>query len=245
MRLLHFALMAVATLAISAMVLPVSADCDHRSAASLNKLKIRWRTLTIFTPEESTASKTDAVTVKRSEWADQPMIVYIPTDDPKDSITRKLESVVFVNEKLAIGAKFFDTIKVSRLDALEDLVLNDYAVVTPRVLLLKRDYTVHTALRGKQITASKILKAMHSLVRAEYVNDFNKMVRGYAKLLDELDLLASKKAAIDKTRRRLEDKPNAAKAKTLDREEEAYDEAMEDLAEREEKLLELRRKDAA
>ena len=93
--------------------------------------------------------------------------------------------------------------------------------------------------------ASKILKAMQSLVRAEYVNDFDKMVRGYAKLLDELDLLASKKATLDKTRRRLEDRPNAAKAKTLDREEEAYDEAMEDLAEREEKLLELRRKDAS
>ena len=57
MRLLHFALMAVATLAISAMIFtmvrPASADCDHRSAASLNKLKIRWRTLTIFTPVEA------------------------------------------------------------------------------------------------------------------------------------------------------------------------------------------------
>lgn len=245
MRLLRFVLVVAAAFAISPMVRPVQADCDHRSAASQDKTRIKWRVLTIFTPDESTTAKTGAVTVKRSEWADEPMMVYIPTDDPKDVITRKLKSAVFVNEKLGIAAKFFDTIKVSRRDALEDPILSDYAFVTPRVLLLKRDYTVHAALRGKQITASKLLKAMKSLVRAEYVNDFDKMLRGYAKVLDELDLLASKKAAIDETRKRLEDKPNGAKARKLEREEEAYDDAMEDLEEREEKLLELRRKDAA
>ena len=71
------------------------------------------------------------------------------------------------------------------------------------------------------------------------------MLRGFAKVLDELDLLAIKKAVLDKKRQRLEKKPNAAKEKTLERDEEAYDEAMEKLMEREDKLLELRRKDAA
>ena len=104
---------------------------------------------------------------------------------------------------------------------------------------------MHASLRGKQITASKLLKAMKSLVRVVYVNDFDKMLRGYAKLLDKLDLLATKKAVIDKTRKQLEDKPNATKEKKLERDEEAHDDAMEKLAEREEKLLELRRKDAA
>ena len=245
MRKPRFVLVVAVALAIAEVVRPVHADCDHRSAASLNKLKIKWRVLTIFTPEDSASPETGDVTIKRSDWADQPMIVYIPTDDPKDTITRKLESVVFVNEKLAIAAKFFDTIRVSQRAAREDPILSDHAFVTPRVLLLRRDYSVHASLRGKQITASKLLKAMKSLVRTEYVNDFAKMLRGYAKLLDELDLLAIKKAVIDKTRQRLEEKPNAAKEKTLERDEEAHDDAMEKLADREEKLLELRRKDAA
>ena len=245
MRKPRFVLVVTVALAIAAVVRPVQADCDNRSAASLNKLKINWRVLTIFTPENTASADTGAVTIKRSDWADQPMIVYIPTDDPKDSITRKLENVVFVNEKLAIAAKFFDTIRVSRRDALEDPILSDHAFVTPRVLLLRRDYSIHASLRGKQITASKLLKAMKSLVRTEYVNDFDKMLRGFAKVLDELDLLAIKKAVLDKKRQRLEKKPNAAKEKTLDRDEEAYDEAMEKLMEREDKLLELRRKDAA
>ena len=238
MRPFRFVLLVAAVLVIPAMPRPAQADCDHRSAASQDKLKIKWRVLAIFTPDET------AATVKRSEWADQPMMVYIPTNNPKDSITRKLKGVVFVNEKLAIGAKFFDTIRVESRDALEDPILRDYASGTPRLLLLKRDYTVHAELRGKQITASRLLKAMESLVSAEYINKFDKMLKGYAKLLDELDRLASKKAAIDKTRQRLEDKPNAAKARTLELEEEAYEDAMEDLEEREEKLLELRPKHA-
>ena len=52
----------------------MSAHCD----ASKERLKIKWRVDIAIAPDD------DVAATKPSEWAEQPMMVYIPTDDPKD-----------------------------------------------------------------------------------------------------------------------------------------------------------------
>ncbi|MHC4492634.1 MAG: hypothetical protein ACYTDU_13520 [Planctomycetota bacterium] len=199
---------------------PLRAGCDDRSGASQGKLKIAWLVVTGVAPEAA-ATGAGSKAVEDSEWADKPMMVYIPSDDPTDSITRKLNSVVFKNEKVGIGAKFFETLKISRRHALDDRLLVSHADPTPQIVFLKRNFTEHAALQKKQISASKLLKTMKSLVRAEYINDFDAMVRAYGKLLDELDRLESRKEVLTKQRQRLEDQPNPAKERKLEREEKA------------------------
>jgi len=217
---------------------PLRAGCDDRSGASRAKLKIAWLVVTDVAPEPA-ATGADSKAVEEAKW-DKPMMVYIPSDDPADSITRKLNSVVFANEKVAIGAKFFETLKISRRHALDDRLLASHADPTPQIVFLKRDFTEHAALSKKQISASKLLKTMRSLVREEYVNDFDTMVRAYGKLLDELDRLEGKKEVLVKQRQRLEDQPNPARERKLAREEQAHEAAMDAWLEKEEKLLELR-----
>ena len=226
-------------ISISGIVRLVDAHCD----ASKARLKIKWRLDIGVAPEaDATAASDTAAAVKPSEWAEQPMMIYIPTDDPKDASTAKLERVVFVNEKVAIAARFFEAIKISSHDALDDRILTGYGLVTPHIIFLKRDYTVHATLSRRQITASKLLKTMRSLVRVEYVTDFNKMIRGYARLLDELDLLEAKRKDLAKQGKRLEAAPNPVDARKLEREEETYEAAREAWEEREEQLLQLRLK---
>ena len=240
MTLPRFAL-AVALAAMLATGGALRAGCGDRSGASQAKLKIAWLVVTEVAPE---AAKTGAGSeaVGAPEAADKPMMVYIPSDDPTDSITRKLEGVVFTNEKVAIAAKFFETLKISRKCALDDRLLASHADPTPQIVFLERDFTEHAALQGKQISASKLLKAMTSLARAEYVNDFDAMVRAYGKLLDELDRLEGRREVLAKQRKRLEDQPNPARQRKLDREEKAHEAAMDAWLEKEEKLLELRLK---
>jgi hypothetical protein len=217
---------------------PLRAGCDDRSGASQAKLTIQWLVVTDVAPEPAaTGAGSDAV--EKAEW-DRPMMIYIPSDDPKDSITRKLRSIVFKSEKVAIAAKFFETLRISRKHALDDRLLASHADPTPQIVFLRRDFTEHAALQKKQISASKLLKAMKSLVREEYVNDFDAMLRGYAKLLDELDRLESKREVLAEQRQRLEDQPNPAKERKLEREEKAHEAAMDAWVEKEEKLLELR-----
>ena len=174
--------------------------------------------------------------------AARPMIVYVPSDDPTDKTTRKLEQVVFKNEKLGVGAKFFDTIKVSAGDALQDRILKDKTRV-PRMVFLERDYSVHTVLQQRQLTPGKILKAMKSLVKKEFVNNFDTMVKDYIKLLNELDRLEGRKTQIADTRTRLAGKPNAAKARKLARMEAEYKAEREAWVEKEKQVLALKTRD--
>ena len=81
---------------------------------------------------------------------------------------------------------------------------------------------------------------MRALVAIEYVTDFDKMVKEYAKLLIELDKLENERAVIEKLRERFEDDPSAARGKKLKQRESALDAAMEAWLEKEEELLEFR-----
>jgi hypothetical protein len=174
--------------------------------------------------------------------AARPMMVYVPSDDPTDKTTRKLEQVVFKNEKLGVGAKFFDTIKVSAGDALQDRILKTKTRV-PRIVFLERDYTVHAVLQQRQLTPGKIVKAMKSLVRKEYVNGFDTMVKDYIKLLNELDRLEGRKTQLADARARLAGRNNSAKAKKLARLEAEYKADRDAWVEKEKQVLELQTRD--
>ncbi len=174
--------------------------------------------------------------------AEKPVIVYVTSDDATDSTTRKLEEVVFKSEQLGVGAKFFDTVKMSAGDAMQDRVLKDAGKSEPRLVFLNRDYTVNTVLESKSLSSGRITKAMESLVRDNYSDNFDSMVKEYIKLLNEMDRLEGKKSTLADQRARLADKPNAGKAKKLDREEEEIRVEGEKLAAREKGLLSFKAK---
>ena len=172
--------------------------------------------------------------------AEKPMMVYVTSDDPTDKVTRKLEAVVFTNEKVCLGAKFFDTIKVSAGDALQDRILSENGRYTPRMVLLTREYKVVATLQKKQISGGKLLKAMQRVAKKEYATSFETMVRDYTKLLNELDRLESKKSAIADQRRRLQEKPNKSREKKIARDEAKYEAEMNDWKKKEEAVLKFR-----
>ncbi len=107
------------------------------------------------------------------------MMIYITDDDATSKLTRQLEDVVFANEQLGIGTKFFDTIKVSAGNALQDRMLKDAGRGTPRLVFMTRDYKV-VAVNGKsKLTAGKVIKSMKRLAKKEYKSSFERMVRSY------------------------------------------------------------------
>jgi hypothetical protein len=131
---------------------------------------------------------------------------------------------------------------VSAGDALQDRILKTKTRV-PRMVFLRRDYSVHAVLQQRQLTPGKIIKVMKSLVKKEYVNSFDKMVKDYIKLLNELDRLEGRKTQLADTRARLAGKPNKSKAKKLARQEAEYQAERDAWVEREKQILELKVKD--
>ena len=211
----------------------------------MGRLRIDWRTLNTVAPQAAaTGTATADANAQTALRSEKPMMIYVQHDDETDMTVRKLEDVVFIDERVALGAKFFDTIKVEPGNALQDRILKEAGKGTPRLIFLKRDYSGANGLRGKQISGSKVLKAMSFVARKEYVTSFAKMVRSYRKLLNDVDRLEGKKATIAQSRARLQGKPNPSKAKKLAREEKKLAAEFKKLEEQENKLLAFRSKGA-
>lgn len=207
------------------------------------RLNIKWQSLSSVAPAAVTTGETEEASeeaTKQAMFADKPLMIYVTSDDPTDSDTRKLESVVFANEKVGVGAKFFDAVKMTAGDAAQDRLLKDAGRKLPRIVFVNRDYSVADVLEGSELSGGKLLRAMQSVVRRAYVNSFDSMVRNYIKLLNELDRLESKKAAIEDQKRRVAAKPNKSREKKIARDEAEYKEDMEAWEKKEQKILELK-----
>ena len=204
------------------------------------RLAINWRSAERVAPDTVVTGESEAQAAAKMADAEKPMMIYITADDATDGDTRKLEDVVFANEKFAIGTKFFDTVKVTQGHALSDRFLKEAGDAAPRIVLMSRDYKVFDVLSGSQLSAGKLLKAMSGLARKEYVNSFDKMTRDYTKLLNELDRLEGKRTKLVADRARLQDKPSATKEKKLEREEAELQKEMEAWQESEKELLAFR-----
>lgn len=207
------------------------------------KLNIQWTPASVVAPKAVTTGMTEEESAAAAQMqAEKPMLIWIQSDDPTDKITRKLESVVFAGENVAVGTKFFKCIKITAGDALQDRILKEEGRATPRLILMDRDYKVTKVLQGKGISGGKLLKAMKLVVRKEYVTSFDKMVRGYIKLLNDLDRLDSRRAKLADDRARLQAKPNRSKEKKIERDQKKYEKDVEAWQKEEEKLLALRQK---
>jgi len=176
--------------------------------------------------------------------SDRPIMVFVPDDDQDNKYNRKLLDIVFKNEKLAVGAKFFRTLKVNASDVSQDRLLKAAGKSTPRVIFLRRDYTVSAVLEKRQLSAGKIISAMKRVVNKEYKTKFDKLFKGYVKLLNELDRLEARKSQVADLRSRLQAKPNRSKLKKLEKMEREYKADREAWAAKEKEMLALEMKGA-
>ena len=207
------------------------------------RLNIRWESTSSVAPQAAAtgdAQAADAEAGKR--YAERPMLVYVTSDDATDSVTRKLEDVAFADERIGIGSKFFRCVKITAGNALQDRLLKDNGDSTPRLLFVKRDYTVVATLEKKKLKPGTIVKSMAKLARGEYKDNFSSMVSNYAKLLNELDRLDGVRAQNAETARKLKEKPSASKQKKLEKDIAEYEKKMEDWKKAEEKLLAFKAK---
>ena len=183
-----------------------------------------------------------AAPANTSRIAERPMMVYVTSPDPTNRDARKFEDVVLKSEAVAIGAKFFDCIRISEANADEDRLLAKAGRGAPRLVFLNREYKVTGTISGRSLSSSRISKAMNVVVKASYENNYDKMVKAYIKLLTRMDGMESVRQRIADKRTRLATKPNASKLKKLERDQRQYDEDMAEWRKEEQELLTMRPK---
>ena len=206
------------------------------------RLNIQWKTQSSVAIKAAATGDATATENAGRARAERPMLVYVMSDDNTDSNTRKLEDICFADERVAIGSKFFDCIKITAGDALQDRLLAAHGDSTPRLLLITRDYDVEEVLEKKELSSGRVVRAMSGTVRKDYSDSFDSMVSNYGKLLNELDRLDGKRALIADKKQRAGD--NKSKLKKVEREEAKLQKEMESWKQKEEKLLAFKLKDA-
>jgi hypothetical protein len=201
-------------------------------------LEIQWRTASSIAPEAVVTGESaeESVAKQKAMIAEKPMIVYILSDDPTDSDTAKIDQLHLSREQVGVGAKFFDTIKMTSGDAAQDKILKETGRATPRFVFLTREYKVADVLSGNELSGGGVLKAMQSVVRAEYVTNFDAMVKEFIDLLNDLDRLDAKKTALEQKKAR------KGADKKVAKEEAEYQAQMAALEAKKSKLLDLKAK---
>ena len=205
-------------------------------------LRIKWESKSSVAPQAASTGDAAADAEAGKRYAERPMLVYVAGDDATDSITRKLEDVGFADERVGIGSKFFRCIKVTTGNALQDRLLKEHGKATPRLLFVRRDYTVIATLEKKKLSSGSIVKSMARLAREEYKDSFSSMVSKYGKLLNERDRLDGVSTQLAEKARKLQEKPNASKEKKLAKQKAAFEKSMETWKKSEQKLLEFKAK---
>jgi hypothetical protein len=195
------------------------------------QFRIAWRDVTSV-GTDITTGMTEEEAAKASR-AERPLFVFIQDADAEVGTE---DDAVFSDERVAVGARFFDCVRISKADAAEDRLLKPYVAKAPILLFLRPNYDV-VASHPARFNASKVFDAMCSTMKKDYKNCVQTVLK------EQRDI-EKDRAALDRDREKLgkleDDGGNAAKATELKQKIEAAESA---LVTREEALYRLDPKD--
>lgn len=143
------------------------------------------------------------------------------------------------DERVALGAKFFNLIQING-----DQIGKDHPLAKmiggkslPRAVLISRDGEVVRKLEGK-ISATRLFLAMSDIVKNDCKCDLGKFTSDMRKVLNDLEEIARDKQNLErKTAKALEKGGSPADAKEIKQDQESLDKKREQIAKRMEELL--------
>lgn len=145
---------------------------------------------------------TEAEAVKASR-SDKPMLVYLYADaaDAEESPRDLVESdpAFTTSEKVAVGARFFDCLRIEAANAAEDRLLADQVRKAPCLVFVRPNFEVVTVQTGK-FNANRIFDSMCRTMKLDYDNCVKtafKAQQDIGRERDKLQLLKDKLARIE------------------------------------------------
>jgi len=184
---------------------------------------------------------------KSTLTTDKPMMVFVYDADVDDQRYLVEEDKVFYDDMVAVGARFFDCLRIDIESARADRALAKRVKRAPALLFLRPNYTVHKALNGK-FSARKVFAAMCSTTQQDYKSCVKSAFAGQKKVNKERTKLDREWAKLGQLNSRIDDERGQRKRATLIKKRDALDKKLSDaevkLDEREAKLYALTLKQA-
>lgn len=171
----------------------------------------------------------------KASRSERPLLVFVTDADATEGTE---DDKAFGDERVAVGARFFDCVRISKADAAEDRILKSFAAKAPVLVLVRPNYEV-AASHGARFNASKLFDAMCATMKKDYKNCVQTVLKTQRDIEKE-------RIAVERDREKLakleEESKDSPKAEKLRGEIAATESA---LLTREEALYKLEPKDEA
>jgi hypothetical protein len=143
----------------------------------------------------------------RPSRSERPLFVFI---HDADATTGTEDDKAFQDERVAVGARFFDCVRISKGDAAEDRLLKPYVAKAPVLLFLRPNYEV-AATHPARFNASKIFDAMCLTMKKDYKNSVDTVLKQQRDIEKERAALQRDKDKLAKLEEESKDSPKAEK----------------------------------
>jgi hypothetical protein len=177
----------------------------RNSISSNPAFQIRWRDVTNVA-QEITTGMTEEESTKASR-SERPLFVFI---HDADATTGTEDDKAFQDERVAVGARFFDCVRISKADAAEDRLLKPYVTKAPVLVFLRPSFEV-AASQPARFNASKIFDAMCATMKKDYANSVDTVLKQQRDIEKERAALQREKDKLAKLEEESKDSPKAEK----------------------------------
>lgn len=137
----------------------------------------------VVTPKEG---ETVEALMESPRRAEKPMMVYV-TDQAVVEGFDKIEKVVMTEDKVLIGARAFQCIRLSPEQAAKDKLIAEAGKETPRIVFVTADFKDTLVIEGSKLSVSSLYAAMKTQFKKFYEGDLDKNVSAMQKVLLEFD----------------------------------------------------------
>lgn len=146
--------------------------------------------------------------------AKKPICVYVCDNDDSDE-QKKLETLTFKAEKVALAMKAYRTVRMDSAQIAADPLLADQGKESPRLLLINPvDGKVHVLEKNK-LSAAAIFNALENVSDKFYVQRLEKTVKSHLELLTDQDQLANRAKQLNLDLARAGEKDDAKAKKEI------------------------------
>ncbi len=167
--------------------------------------------------------------------AGKPMLVFIypetaDDDDAPDYRFMVEEDAAFADDKVAMGARFFDCLRIDAETARTDRVLKSYASTRPTLVFLRPNYEATKMVRTtKKFNAGKIVAAMRATLKLDYQNKLSRVASAQKSIQKERAKTDKLRAKLNELEQTIADTKSASKRAKLNKQRDALDKKIGDL----------------
>lgn len=162
------------------------------SISSNPQFQIRWRDVTSVS-QEITTGMTEEQSAQAAR-AEKPLFVFV---HDADATTGTEDDKAFQDERVAVGARFFDCVRVSKADAAEDRLLASYASKAPILVFVRPNFEV-AASHPARFNGSKVFDAMCLTMKKDYKNCVQTVLKQQREIQKERAALEREKEKLGK-----------------------------------------------